>query len=755
MNNIKELRILPPIAISRLGEASQPLEAYTLKVSDKKPLDFREITPLISLEVNQQGEVSPFNVDEIVFRTDEGIKPVAPFLELFYIGKDKNTLYPLTLKVLAENGYDISADNLNKYLSWDIDLANHKIYRRTQDENDKIECSVQGINNYNITHLDGKCQNFIKGKVISLGSFQVIRPTSDDEVLRARYTPAKGKVYRSNAKLTAKEKKGGLQVIEKIYDSEKGKWAGYSDGESTVPTTNPAYIYYGDGAEWKSLGYFDDACDGFIRANLLPPDCTEENKIRAKGHISSGPPDFAPDSLPIRVVTDELEQILFGIEANNPSIDEVEEIVRRSFETVRLMNTAIMNGNKVDGKESGASNMVRQDTNDTQRLYQPIMATSIVDNLALLALHERVYNGLGAGKSAWFGELLRTPEEIGDLSDEGRRKMPALMRGADARALTLTRRQIDTVFKAGEEMQFDKLLARARFGINKDDSISQLLYQAEGNPYSVLPRCAISNCFPGLEYDFRNLWRRSFKEIVLVENTNIVLKDNRNKKNQKPDLTFRFLVWVHKKQTMVAGSGPVLPNSGNRALPSSRDNAFFMEWSNNLAAIISEAQKSKKPMQVDAYFTKEKYNEPNIAPVYIPKESDLEEEVKKGNLFKATLTVQKFFAPNSTEYNDNLIQPGEMTQGLCAPWQNDFIECACYYWAASRPDYVNIVADENGVSTGDNWIAKERTGKYPPSSNIGENPELLTYEDLFKNWQNELRFIIKGKDEEISSDRLD
>src|SRR5690606_20125507 len=91
--------------------------------------------------------------------------------------------------------------------------------------------------------------------------------------------------------------------------------------------------------------------------------------------------------------------------------------------------------------------------------------------------------------------------------------------------------------------------------------------------------------------------------------------------------------------------------------------------------------------------------------------------------------------------------PGEMTQGLCSPWQNDFIECACYYWAASRPDYVNVEADQNGVSTGDNWITKERTGKYPPSTNIGENPELLTYEDLFKNWQKELHFIIKGKDE--------
>jgi hypothetical protein len=34
------------------------------------------------------------------------------------------------------------------------------------------------------------------------------------------------------------------------------------------------------------------------------------------------------------------------------------------------------------------------------------------------------------------------------------------------------------------------------------------------------------------------------------------------------------------------------------------------------------------------------------------------------------------------------IEPGQLTQSLCSPWQWDFAECACYYWAASRPDIV-------------------------------------------------------------------
>jgi hypothetical protein len=33
-------------------------------------------------------------------------------------------------------------------------------------------------------------------------------------------------------------------------------------------------------------------------------------------------------------------------------------------------------------------------------------------------------------------------------------------------------------------------------------------------------------------------------------------------------------------------------------------------------------------------------------------------------------------------------RPGELTQSLCLPWQHDFRDCGCYYWASNHPDIV-------------------------------------------------------------------
>jgi hypothetical protein len=161
-------------------------------------------------------------------------------------------------------------------------------------------------------------------------------------------------------------------------------------------------------------------------------------------------PAFAPDSLPMRTVADELEQLILGPEITDGevSIDEAAEIVRRALETIRLMNTRAMNANVIEGRSNIGSTLFRQDTNDYGRNFAPGMASSIVDNLAVRSLHERIYAALKSGSAPWFAEVLRRPEEVGDLSDKGRRKMPPMLRGADGRALTLTRRQISKIVKA-------------------------------------------------------------------------------------------------------------------------------------------------------------------------------------------------------------------------------------------------------------------------------------------------------------------
>ncbi len=258
---------------------------------------------------------------------------------------------------------------------------------------------------------------------------------------------------------------------------------------------------------------------------------------------------------------------------------------------------------------------------------------------------------------------------------------------------------------------------------------AQLHYRGLGNPISVLPRTAISNCFPGLEFDFRNLWRRTFVGIVLVENNNYVVEAE---DAQYADLVHRRLLSVDGFDTMVLTTGPVFPGGGSGTLASvANPNAVsFMEWSNSLARIMD-----KQGQEVECKFSAAK---PAITEVIA---SDVP-------TITVRLTVRHFFDGDSAALARDLLQPGELTQGLCAPWQNDYRECACYYWAASRPDYVNVEPAADGLSHGDMWMAKKRTGTYIPDNRT--DSRLYSYDDLFKDWQGALSFIIGGKDADVS-----
>jgi hypothetical protein len=447
--SILELRILPPLAIARLGSSPEPLENYELCVDD--PLGYRRIEPAETLRVDPASGavVEAYKPANVRFRDDLGrIHPVAPFFEV-YARTSEDVLEPLTPALLE------SEKLAPRDLRWTVTVANIKAFRRTADKDDRIVATAN-FNDHASHALEGKCPNLLPGKSLPLGSARYIKPTTEFPEVRLRYTPAAGLVYGASRKRIKEIDASGRPVVEDdpvigdriVYDENKGKWKSYFD--KGVPSdTNPGAIYagYSDPTNGQtSWGYLDDECDGIASVELS----VRGKTLRAFARLGAGPPSFAPDGLPIRTVSDELEQAMCGPEvaAAQVSASEVEEIVRRAFETVRLLNTAVMNGNPVNGRLATASMMPAQDTNDYHRRFEPIMATMLVDNLSVVALHQAVLTALKGGTPAWFADVLRHPEDIGDLSDKGRRKMPAMMRGADARYLTLTRRQIDKIRKS-------------------------------------------------------------------------------------------------------------------------------------------------------------------------------------------------------------------------------------------------------------------------------------------------------------------
>ncbi len=463
---ITEIRILPPIAIARLGAAATPLAAYSLALPDDKPLDFRRIVPQPTPEIDDKtGAIISTKVpDNIHFKEGNLIRPVAPFLEVWAVTAP-DTLEPLTLDLLKQEGLDLGA------VSWSIEVANHKAFRRTNDQGDKITAKIDSITDHKSHPLLGTACNFLPGKTLPFGSVRFIKPTAEFPGIRLRFTPAGGYVYGARSKRPTAEEKSPegttftyeddpVLTPERIIYDESKPWCGYYEPDSqsieAAALTNPGQIYAGyanQAGNQVSWGYLDDACDGLISVELV----RKGQKLKASAHVSSGPPTFVPDALPIRTTADEFAQIIHGPVINPDEevpIEEAMEIVRRSLDTIRQLNTAVMNGNPINGRLDMASTMVRQDSADFGRMFAPIAAVSMVDQSAVRTLHERVFTALSSGSAPWFAHVLRLPEEIGDMTDQGRRKMPAMMRGADGRMLCLTRRQIQQVIRAASGALF-------------------------------------------------------------------------------------------------------------------------------------------------------------------------------------------------------------------------------------------------------------------------------------------------------------
>jgi hypothetical protein len=706
MADIVEIRILPPLAIGRLGSSATPLDNYTLEVSN--PVGYRSLAPAATLVVDRAtGEVvSSKKPASISFRDSKGrIKPVCPFLEVWMLQSGAKYLTPLTLDVLKSLGATPSD------ISWSVEVGNIKAFRRTGDPKDKIIASISAFNDHGIKPLAGQCANFKRGKSLPFGSVRYLKPTAAFPEIRLRFTPASGDVYGPRA--------GDPNIADDVYDAKRGKWARYRERSSNrqLPT-EPSGIFAN--IRNVSRGYLDDECDGMVQVQVTLSGKT----LTAAARITCGPPSFAPDGLPIRTVADELEQVELGPSVSGPvPVAEVESIVRRALETVRLMNTGALNTPEVN-------DMAEQDTG-SRRAAEPIFDPSVVDALAIRARHESVLLALNSGTMAWFSSVLRRYTEVGNLSDDGRRKMPGMMRGADGNHLALTRRQASTIDAAAVEMLPADQSRNAGPGKLTPTNLSAISYHAQGNPPVSHPSSAISNAFPGLEMDFRNVWRRVFIGIVLHEADNIVVDIDANAPAKLRALVGQRLISVNGVSVIGELRGPAkrggpvvpLPPGGTSAANDPMSGKTNLEWSNSLADALQMKGKS-------------------VECVFVPDGG--------GARTKVILEIRPFFEAGTGVIKRELLEPGELTQSLCSPWQNDYRECSCYYWAASRPDYVNVEAKTDGTSAGHNWLQRKRTASTPKVYIVDDfqDQRLVTYVQLFRNWERLLKFERGGRDSE-------
>ena len=100
------------------------------------------------------------------------------------------------------------------------------------------------------------------------------------------------------------------------------------------------------------------------------------------------------------------------------------------------------------------------------------------------------------------------------------------------------------------------------------------------------------------------------------------------------------------------------------------------------------------------------------------------EGVRLGGTVVVRLRLNPLF--NEIEIPLEVAEPGALTQSLCSPWQADYRECQCFYWASSRPDFVNVEINGNQV-TGNNWMDRDRNATSYLLDLDTDDPDLLNY----------------------------
>lgn len=451
------LRILPPIAFGRLGSSDAPMDNYSVQNDPNDPLGYRHLAGEETFLVDPASGniVRSYVPDTLRLRDGGKIRPVSPFLEVWAITA-ADRMEPLTISLLTANGLTPQS------VVWTIQVKNSKVFRRTADPKDDVVAAPKPFSDHANYELRGTAANFTPNSAISLGWVRYIRPTTDFPQIRLRFTPGKGGVYGP-----AGQNDPSVPPANRIYAPAKGVgWYGWrnrdANGKQKTPETlgptlyaiePPAPVWINQG-DVVSRGYLDDTCDGIVTVGIAG-----KPTLTATARIASAPHNFVLDAGFPRTLADDLEQALLGpnVDPNEPhevTLQRTEEIMRRAFETVRFMNVPVLNNNLVKGRPNLADNMPVNDAIDARRPSQPAVATENTDTLAVTRLHQQVLTTMRASVPSWFLRLLRQPEEIGDLTPLGRRKMPALMSGAEGRYMTLTRRQISFFRKAAESALF-------------------------------------------------------------------------------------------------------------------------------------------------------------------------------------------------------------------------------------------------------------------------------------------------------------
>lgn len=281
-------------------------------------------------------------------------------------------------------------------------------------------------------------------------------------------------------------------------------------------------------------------------------------------------------------------------------------------------------------------------------------------------------------------------------------------------------------------------VAALRRGQTEEDGAKLVV----GNPASVRLESGVGNCFPGLEFDIRNLERRFFPflEVDVLSSSSI-----------------RLAAVDTAGVEAAAGSGQLTAAAAAVYQQLAADLPASQTW------LIVQIRGTFGPLGVlDLPIASLRL--PSTGPNRLPPDAwTAIRLLTEGTEVRLTLrregdNLTRNLVGNRARYLDDngalakMFVPGELTQSLCSPWTHDFRDCGCFYWASNHPDIAlpplpTPTPDVPAVNTSVPWQRADRNlNDFPPdpATPNGGSPEMIYYE-INTSWQS-LNFVAEGRE---------
>ncbi|MEM7338097.1 MAG: ferritin-like domain-containing protein [Actinomycetota bacterium] len=287
-------------------------------------------------------------------------------------------------------------------------------------------------------------------------------------------------------------------------------------------------------------------------------------------------------------------------------------------------------------------------------------------------------------------------------------------------------------------------------------------HQVVGNPTSTRMESGVANCFPGLEWDIRELDRRFFPGLVFQ----FVQTPLYPVPGILPAQQGAKLAWLDSLED------PALPFTSDE--PWVRDllatleqnigqinhlsqGRWYLDSFEQYGTTFVMADEHGTPYEGEMVWRMIRGIQPNEPlTIRIQQRSDAGTGEPIGDKVTLKGFRRQFLDPDGVV--DHSFKAGELTMSMCNPWSHDFRDCACHYWASNHPDVVlgpaeatlddGQPADPTDAAVKLDWIRRDRSpgGRVASAATITENrPFQIDHYEMNARWE-ELPFVLEGRE---------